>query len=337
MTDISSDESALRLKIEAYHESALLYAAVKLGLPDRMAAGPLTGEALAAALGVSAPHLFRLLRGLTILGICEERTDQIFALTQAGQSLRSGSPSRLAEKVQIVVEQYWQPWADLLSCLNTGKPAFAQVFGMSVFDWRALNPEQGALFDIYVAKETLAQADPIIAALDFSGVRTVADIGGGYGGLLAAILQAHPHLAGILFEKPHTIEAAGSFLRSQGVTEHVTLAGGDVSTGISVQADLYLLKDVLQQWEDQEARAILANCRKAMPNGARLVIVELLLPERANDDPAAIMLDLHMMTITGGHARSLAQFAALLADADLAVSKVTPTSSGLSIIEATGQ
>ena len=246
MTDISSEESALRLKIEAYHESALLYAAVKLGLPDRMSAGPLTGEALAAALDVSAPHLFRLLRGLTILGICEQRTDRIFALTQAGQSLRSGSPSRLAEKVQIVVEQYWQPWADLVSCLNTGKPAFAQIFGMSVFDWRARNPEQGALFDIYVAKETLAQADPIIAALDFSGVRTVADIGGGYGGLLAAIVHAHPHLAGILFEKPHTIEAAGSFLRSQGVAERVTLAGGDVFTAIPVKADLYLLKGVLQ-------------------------------------------------------------------------------------------
>ncbi len=184
-----------------------------------------------------------------------------------------------------------------------------------------------------MAKETLAQAVPIIEALDFSGAGTVADIGGGYGGLLAAILQAHPHLAGILFDRPQTIAAARPFLQSQGVAERMRLEAGDFLAEIPVRADLYLLKGVLQQWDDAEARAILRNCRAAMPDGAKLVIVELLLPDRAADDPAAIMLDLHMMTITGGRARSLAQFETLLSQAGLALLSVTRTSSGLSIMQ----
>jgi hypothetical protein len=303
---------------------------VKLGLPDTLAAGPVPGEQLAAALGLSLPHLHRFLRGLCTIGICEERPGGSFALTTFGQSLASGS--RLTEKVQIVVEQYWQPWANLVATLETGKPAFEHVFDMSVGNWRRAHAEHGALFDSYMAKETLAQAGPIIEALNFSGAGTVADIGGGYGGLLAAILQAHPH-AGILFDRPPTIEAAHAFLQSQGVADRVQRVGGDLLAGIPIEADLYLLKGVLQQWDDAEATAILRNCRATMPDGAKLVIIELLLPDRALDDPAAIMLDLHMMAITGGCARSLEQFAILLSQAGLALSKVISTRSGLSIIE----
>jgi hypothetical protein len=288
---------------------------------------------LAHELTLSAPHLHRFLRGLCTIGLCEELKDGSFALTRLGQSLAPGSPSRLAEKVQIVVEQYWQPWANLLSTLRTGKPAFEQVFGMSVFDWRRDNAEQGALFDSYLANETAGQLRSIIEALDFSGVETIAEIGGGYGGLLAAILQAHPHMDGILFDRPPTIEAARSFLKSQGVADRVQLAGGDLLAGIPIEADLYLVKDVLQQRGDVDALAILGTYRSAMPDGAKLVIIERLLPERVTDDPAAIMLDLHMMAITGGRARTLAQFAALLSQASLALSKVISTRSGLSIIE----
>jgi SAM-dependent methyltransferase len=327
-------EGRLRRQIEAYHESALLYAAVKLGLADTLAAGPLTAEQLATALGLSTPHLHRFLRGLCTIGICEERPDGAFALAPGGQCLKSDSPSRLAEKVQIVVGQYWRPWAELVSTLQTGTPSFDEVFGKNVASWRRDNAPQGKLFESYLAKETLAQADDIVAVLDCSGVETVAEIGGGYGGLLAAILQAYPQLEGVLFERPHTIAPAKSFMQSQGLADRVQLIGGDLLAAIPVQADLYLLKNVLQNWDDDAARPILANCRKAMRNGGKLVIIERLLPDHATDDPAAIMLDLHMMTITGGHTRSLAEFAALLSATDLAVSKVTPTSSGLWLIEA---
>jgi AraC-like DNA-binding protein len=324
----------LSVRIAAYHEAALIYAALKLGLLERLNARAWTAGALAAELGLSPPHLNRLLRGLSSLGICAERPDGTFALTPQGQCLLPGSCSRLWEKVQIVVAQYWQPWANLAATIKTGKPAFEHVFGTNVSNWRRDHAEDGALFDSYLAQETLAQAPAIIAALDPAGARTAADIGGGYGGLLAALLQAYPRLAGILFDRPHRIEAALAFLQSKGVAAHVQRIGGDLLDTIPVGADLYLLNGVLQQWDDPHARAILANCRKAMPAGARLAIIERLLPEHAADDPAAIMLDLHMMAITGGRVRSVDEIGALLSDAGLTLAKATKTPSGLCVIEA---
>lgn len=324
----------LSVKIAAYHEAALLYAALKLGLPERLSARPWTADALAAELGLSSPHLNRFLRGLASLGICAEYPDGSFALMPQGQCLLPGSPSRLWEKVQIVVAQYWQPWADLAATIATGKPAFEHVFGTNVLDWRRDHPEDGALFDSYLAQETVAQAPAIIAALDVSRVTKVADIGGGYGGLLAALLQAHSHLAGILFDRSHRIEAAVPFLQSQGVATRVQRIGGDILTEVPVEAGLYLLNGVLQQCDDAHARAILSNCREAMPEGARLAIVERVLPEHAADDPAAIMFDLHMMAITGGRLRSLAGLGALLSQAGFALAKATRMPSGVSVIAA---
>jgi hypothetical protein len=334
MTDQASFEDRLRGQIETYHEAALVYAAVKLGLPVRLAAGSATGAELAETLGLSAAHLVRFLRGLCTIGVCEELPDGTFALAPGGQSLRSGSTSRLAEKVQIVVGQYWWPWANVVSNLKNGQPAFEQTFGMRVSDWRAAHPEQGALFESYLAKETLAQAGPIVTALDLSGTKCLADLGGGYGGLLAALLGAQPRLEAVLFDRPHIIEAARPFLETLGIARRVKFLAGDVLAAIPVQADLYLLNGVLQQWSDDAARTILRNCRVAMPEAARLAIIERLLPKLATDDPAAIMLDLHMMTITGGRARSLADFEELLAQAALSLANVTATASGPSIIEA---
>lgn len=284
-----SFEDRLRRHIEAYHEVALLHAAVRLGLPDMLAAGPLTAEQLAAAFGLSTPHLTRFLRGLCTIGICAERSDGAFALSPSGQCLTSDSPSRLAEKVQIVVGQYWRPWAELVSTLQTGTPAFDKVFGKSVAEWRRDNAAQGALFKSYLAKETQADTAAVLAALGVSASDRVVQLDGADAGLLADIP-----------------------------------AGGD----------LYLLKGVLQNYDDQGAAVILRNCRAAMADGARLVIVERLMQERATDDPAAVMLDLHMMAITGGRARGLAAFGALLADAGLGLAKVSSTTSGLAVIEA---
>jgi hypothetical protein len=327
-------EAKIRRSIDAYHEAALVYAAVKLGLPDRLATRPATASELANALELSPSHLARFLRGLCSIGICQELPNGAFALTLGGQSLRTGSPSRLAEKVQIVIGQYWWPWANFQSNLKTGKPAFEQCFGMCVSDWRAKHAEQGALFDSCLAGEARAHAGPIVEALDLPGVKIIADIGGGYGGLLAALLKAHRHLQGLLFDRADIVAGAESYLKSLGVAERVRCVGGDILSSIPVRADVYLLTGVLQQWDDPRALAILKNVRTPMLESARLFVIERLLPERAADDPAAIMLDLHMMTISGGRARNFAEFDALLTQAGLKQSKVTPTLLGLTIIEA---
>jgi hypothetical protein len=325
MTDERAFEDRLRRHIEAYHEVALVYAAAKLGLPDKLATGPATAEQLAAALGLSAPHLHRFMRGLCAIGMCEERPGGTFALTTGGQSLRPDSPSRLAEKIQIVVGQYWRPWAELIATLETGKPAFDKVFGMSVSEWRAANAAQGALFDSYLARETSGQLASIIAAIDLSGVGTV------------AVLPVRYRPDGVPFDRSYMVDMSQPYLPLLKAVKRVEFVAGDILDEIPVEADLYLLNGVLRQWDDDDARTILRNCRNTMTDGARLVIVERLMPERATDDPAAIMLDLHMMAITGGRARSLAEFKVLLAKAGLTLGKVTPTSTGLSVIEAISQ
>ena len=325
-------EGQLALKIAAYHDAALLHAAIVLGLPERMEQRGIAADALATELGLSAPRLNRLLRGLASLGICAEAPDGTFALTPQGRSLLPGA--RLRQKVQIVVAQYWRPWANLAASVTTARPTFEQVFGQNVADWRRDHAEAGALFDAYLAQEALAQAPGIVAALDLSRVGSVADLGGGHGGLLAGLLQANPDLRGILFDRPHRIQAALPFLEAQGVADRVERIGGDLLTAIPIGVDLYMLAGVLQQWDDAHARAILANCRKAMRQGATLAVVERLLPEQAVDDPAAIMLDLHMMAITGGRVRSLAEIEAMLSETGFARAKATPTPSGLSVIAA---
>jgi hypothetical protein len=321
MTDQAAFEDRLRKQIDAYHEAALVYAAVKLGLPDTLAGEPATAERLAATLGLSAAHLARFLRGLCGIGICEELPDGAFALSPAGQTLRRGAPSRLAEKVQIVVGQYWWPWANFTANLNGGKPAFEQCFGMSAADWRAKHPEQGALFDAYLAKETEAQLGPIMEALDLSRVGTV------------VVLQAQPQFAGA-FDPARMAEMSQPFRPLLDVVKRVGFVPGNLVQEIPMEADLYLLMGVLRQFDDKGAAAILKNCRKAMQDGSRLALVERLLPDCAADDPAAIMLDLHMMTITGGRVRSLAEFEELLLESSLALSKLTHTRSNLTIIEA---
>ena len=325
-------EESLGLKIAAYHDAALLHAAIVLGLPERMEKRGISTDALASELGLSAPHLHRLLRGLASLGICAEGSDGTFALAPQGRSLLPGA--RLRQKVHIVVAQYWRPWANLAASVTTAKPAFEQVFGQNVADWRRDHAEAGALFDSYLAHEALADAPAIAAALDLASVESVADLGGGYGGLLAGLLQANRNLRGILFDRPHRIEAALPFLEAQGVADRVERVGGDLLTAIPVQADLYVLNGVLQQWDDANARAILANCRKAMAQGATLAIVERLLPEQAADDPAAIMLDLHMMAITGGRVRGLAELEAMLSETGFGQAEARPTPSGLFVIAA---
>jgi len=330
-------EDRLRSQIEAYHGAALAYAAVKLGLPETMGSRGWTADELAAELRLSSPHLLRFLRGLATLGICEERSDRTFALGPLGQSLASGSPSRLGEKVAIVVEQYWGPWADLVFCLKTGNPSFDHVFGKSVWDWRREHREQGRLFESYLAHQTFAQGASILEALECAAeVRKVADIGGGCGALLAPLLIGFPHLTGVLFEKPHMIEMAKPFLQlfdQFRFRERIALVAGDYFNAIPIQADLYLLKNVLQQWDDAEALAILRNVRNAMSEGARVAVIERPLPERTTD-PVSVMIDLHMMVINGGRVRTLQEFERLLAEANLALSEVHATSSGLSVIEA---
>lgn len=323
----------LAARIDGYQSTSLIYAAVKLSLPDRMGGESWSAGALAQIMGVDPDRLFRLLRALTALEICRESADRTFVLTEAGQSLQAGSASPLRERAILAVEQNWPAWIDLANGVQGGGTPYEQVFGMTPWQFRRQNPGLNTVFNAWCAKETRTMAAAIVECIDFGGVARVADIGGGGGGLLDAMLAAHLQLAAILFDQPHVVAEAEAAFSGAAYAGRIERVAGDFFVDIPVRADLFLLKSILHDWEDAEAGRILANCRSAMTAGDRLVLVERLLPPRATD-ATAFMLDIHMMAVLGGRERTLAEFESLLAGAGFTLSGVMPTGTGLSVIEA---
>jgi O-methyltransferase len=330
-------EARLEQQVEAYHETAMLFAAVTCGLPDLMRLrGPATPEALAAELGIQPAPLRRFLRGLVTMRLCEEQEDGRLVLTPAGAGLALGSDSSLREKALVVAGQYWLPWLALTHSLQTGAPSFEFLHGSTVSDWRAANEDEGASFYRYLAKEEMANADDILQTLNYSSQDcVVASIGGGYGGWLVPLVRGGSAAKGVVFDAPEILEDAKRLFEATGTIDRIAFAGGNIVDDIPVEADNYVLKGVLQQHGDADARKILENCRNAMRPGARLTIYERLMPENPTDDPAAVMLDLHMMAITGGKARTRPEMEALIADAGLAIAEFSKTYGGLAFIECT--
>jgi O-methyltransferase len=330
-------EAHLRRQIEAYHEAAMLFTAVTARIPDLLSLGGRTPEMLADELGLRVASLRRFLRGLVAMQLCQELEDGRFVLTAAGKSLATGDPSSLPQKAQIVVGQYWLPWLSLMHCLETGEPSFPFVFGSTVFDWRAANKKEGDSFYRYLAKEEMANADDLMQSFDEFEAGTIASIGSGYGGFLVPFLHSFPDLKAIVFDSEPTVEGAEPMFQALGLQHQVAFVAGDILKEIPVEADIYFLKGVLQQHDDAHAHTILGNCREVMSDGARLIVYERLMPEIALDDPAAIMLDLHMMVVTGGRARTKAEMEELLAGAGFSVSKPRRTYGGITFIEAKAQ
>lgn len=328
-------EADLKDKIAAYHEAALLFTAVTAGLPDLLKAEPRSPEALAPEIGLQPDPLRRFLRGLATMRLCEEREDGRFALTPVGEALTHGHPSNLSEKAFVAVGQYWMPWMSLMYSLRTGKPSFPFALNKTVADWRGRNADEGRFFFRYVAKEELANPAGITDALGPLGDGTrIASLGGGYGAWLADVLNRHPTAEGIVVDAPPVLDDAKRLFDVLDLMDRISLVAGDVLEDVPEKADVYLLKGVLQQHDDAGAAAILKNCRAAMGPGARLLILERLMPDAALDDPAAVMLDLHMMAVTGGKARSKSEMEALIAEAGLTLAAVTEIEDGLSLIEA---
>jgi hypothetical protein len=215
----------------------------------------------------------------------------------------------------------WQLWSDFLESVRTGQSAVERAFGQSVFQRLAANAEEAALFNQAMESFSAALSAPVIAAYNFAAFRQIADVGGGTGRFLADLLTAHPHLQGLLYDLPKVVTAAPPLLETSRV-------GG---------ADAYLLKQVIHDWDDARATAILASCRRAMAPTAKLLIVERVMPEKAQHGQAAeaYLLDLEMLVLTpGGRERSKAEFDKILAAAGLAMTRAIPTTASVSVIEA---
>jgi len=328
-------EKRLKEAIASYHEAALLFTAVTAGLPDLLNAEPREPGKLADDLGLKPGPMRRLLRGLVAMRLCDELDDGRFALTPAAKCLTYGNPSNLSEKAFVAVGQYWMPWMSMMYSLRTGEPSLPFALNKTVADWRGSKSEEGRFFFRYLAKEELAHPGGLREALgDLPNGAVVASVNGGYGAWLAHVLNSSDTLKGIVFDAPPVIDDAMRLFEALELADRVEFLPGDVRTDAPPEADVYVLKSVLQQHGDAGAAAILKNCREAMAPRARLVIYERLMPGAPAEDPAAIMLDLHMMAITGGRIRTLAEMEALIENAGLTLANHHTTADGMTALEA---
>lgn len=320
--DLQTARRSLGRMISGYHTTQILYVAAKLGLADLLDAGPKSSEELARTVGAHDPMLYRLLRALVEIGVVEEQEGQRFRLTEMGMHLREEAPGSLRAAAICAGEPFYRAWGDLLESVRTGETAFDRVFGAPLFDYLARHPDLGEQFNRYMAGVSTAVAAAVVEAYDFSPLGTIVDVAGGQGALLAAILRANPGAKGILFDLAPVIASARPRIEAAGVADRCALVAGDFFEAVPEGGDAYLMKWILHDWDDERAVRLLTNCRRAMGEDARLLIVETVMPERMTPGHAGADLDLQMLALTGGRERTEAEYRALLSDSGFRLSRV---------------
>ena len=317
---------AMALRVVAEHQIA-----------DHLASGPQTAEALSSATGIPASTLRRLLRGLADMGVFAETAEGRFANTDVSAYMRTDATPSLREMILILNDDaLLQSWQLLPAALQSGASSFAAANGMSFFHYIAADPTRSATMGKFMAGIYGPEAPKIAAGYPFGRFTTLIDIGGGQGHILAAILQQHPALQGVLFDLPPTADVARQFLAGQGLAHRCDVVAGDFLHAVPRGYDAYLIKSVLHDWDDEHAVQILHQCRDAMPRHGRVVVIEIVVaPGKPMGHPHP-MIDLEMLVTYGGKERTEQEFATLLRRAGLALEQVTPiTGSFFSVVEAT--
>jgi hypothetical protein len=307
----------------------------RLGVADTLTAGPRDTEEIAELVGAHSSALYRLLRALGDVGVVAELDTRRFALTSLGEVLRSDGPGSLrgwATMVGMPFHRY--PWTDLYETVRTGESAFDRVHGSKVFDYLAEHPEDAAVFDAAMTSISAAETASIVQAYEFARFSTIVDVGGGRGGLLAAVLAANPHLQGVLFDVPAVVAGADEGISGTDVVDRCKVVSGDFFDSVPGGADAYLLSNIILNWDDDHAVEILSTCRAAMADTACVLLAESVLPEGAAPSMGKLA-DLEMLVMTsGGRQRTNTEYRTLLGRSGFRLTRVVPSTSRISLLEA---
>jgi len=317
--------------------SQAICTAAELRIPDLIARGSQSINELALATHCHRESLQRLLRALATLGLCTEAEDGSFNLTSSGSLLRSDDPSSVRACAIWWGRYLWPIWGSLVESVRSGVSVRELRMGQTGYAHIEGNPEAAAVFNRAMTELTRLAADEIMRVYDFAPVRRLIDIGGGHGELLIRLLAAYPSMRGVVFDLPHAVGVAQGRIANAGLSKRCECVAGSFFDELPTGADVYLMKSVLHNWNDEKSVRILGNCRRVMSADARLVLIERVKPPRAGDsamDQALARTDLNMLIGVGGLERSQVEFDTLLQAAGFAATRFHPTAMGLCIIEA---
>jgi SAM-dependent methyltransferase len=321
--------------ITGYWVSQAVGVVAQLGVADQLGQGPRDSDELAQAVDADPQALYRVLRLLASLDVFAEVSPRTFRLTPLGETLRSDVPGSVRNfAITETAPGHWLPWGRLHGSVRTGRPMAREALGMELFDWYGQNPEEAGFFSAAMGNLSALAADELVRVYDFSSVRTVADVGGAHGILLAAVLRANPAARGILFDLPHVIATAGNAIEAQGLSGRCELVSGDFLEAVPEGADLHLLKQIVHDWDDQRSTRLLQNCHRALRPAGKLLLVEMVVPPDNRPSPAQAM-DLNMLVLLGGRERTEEEYRRLLQEGGFRLERVIPTHSPFSVIEAT--
>src|SRR5258705_3096442 len=336
MTETSPQPASARLMemIFGFALSRAISVAAQFGIADLLKDSPKSPDELAQAIGVHSRSLYRMLRGLAGAGIFVEGADGRFSLTPLSEPLCSDAPESLRAFAALMADKVnFETWAELPYSIENCKPVIPHTFGMPWFAWLEQNPTEGKAFHDAMTSLSLGAVAAVLSAYDFSGINKLVDVGGGHGRLLTSILSKYPNMTGVLYDEPTVITGARNVFAAHGVADRCEAVGGNFFQSAPAGGDAYILKHIIHDWSDEDCLMILGHCRSGMKAGGKVLIVEMVIPER-NVPAVSKFLDLEMLLFLTGCERTEPEYRALLDGAGFDLTRIVPTPSAYSAMEA---
>ncbi len=328
-------QAVLMQMLMGFMVSQAISVASKLYIADHLKDGAKNAEQLARLTDTNKPALYRLMRALGSVGVFAEDDESKFSLTPLSEFLRSDHPESLRGIAHMICDrEHWNAHGNILHSVKTGGIAFENAFGQPFFPYIQDKPEIAGIFDDAMTSFSKTVGNAVAAVYDFSEAKTIADIGGGHGRLLSTVLKTNENAKGILFDQPQVVAGANEVLENAGVAGRVEVVGGDFFAEIPVEADIYLMKHIVHDWNDDESVSILKNIAKSAKPGAKVLLVESVVESEKGIPSMSKVMDLNMLAMTSGRERTAAEYAELFEKAGFKLTNVIPTASPLQIVEA---
>ncbi len=320
--DVPSPQAVLRQMVQGFMPAKSLQVAAELGIADLIAEKPKSADQLSTILGVHSESLYRLLRALASLGIFKEISHNQFENTLLSEAFRTNVPGSMRDYLIFYPDDgFLLAWTKLLDVVKTGKPSFKDVNGCEQWEYFQKHRESAERFNKGLAARTSQVISALLESYDFSQFKTLIDVGGGLGTVLASILSKFQQLHGCLYEQSSVVEGAKSFLEAQGVISRCNLISGNFFESVPKDFDAYLMKSIIHDWDDEKALAILKNCRASINKHGKLLLIERVIGQ--DDAPLSVKwMDLYMMVIYGSRVRTEQEFRNLLRASDFELKKV---------------